>query len=75
MPPSGASGGEATLPLLGGSPRGKDQNYGGKALTLLPLVTLIFFEVSGGPFGTEVSEQGERSRSPCGGLSLHTPDV
>jgi hypothetical protein len=25
-----------------------------KPLTLLPLVMLIFFEVSGGPFGTEV---------------------
>lgn len=25
-----------------------------KPLTLLPLIALIFFEVSGGPFGTEV---------------------
>ncbi len=29
-----------------------------KPLTLLPLIALIFFEVSGGPFGTEVSHQG-----------------
>jgi hypothetical protein len=25
-----------------------------KPLTLLPLIAIIFFEVSGGPFGTEV---------------------
>ena len=29
-----------------------------KPLTLLPLVVLIFFEVSGGPFGTEVGAGG-----------------
>eukprot|EP00878_Enallax_costatus_P040342 GHUV01046508.1.p1 GENE.GHUV01046508.1~~GHUV01046508.1.p1 ORF type:complete len:175 (-),score=14.24 GHUV01046508.1:328-852(-) len=29
-----------------------------KPLTLLPLIALIFFEVSGGPFGTEVSHTG-----------------
>lgn len=28
-----------------------------KPLTLLPLIALIFFEVSGGPFGTEVGCQ------------------
>ena len=28
--------------------------YDSRPLTLLPLVALIFFEVSGGPFGTEV---------------------
>ena len=29
-----------------------------KPLTLWPLVALIFFEVSGGPFGTEVRAAG-----------------
>ena len=38
-----------------GSPSGMGRK---KPLTLLPLVMLIFFEVSGGPFGTEVSGSG-----------------
>jgi hypothetical protein len=32
-----------------------------RPLTLLPLIAIIFFEVSGGPFGTEVSiETGQQ---------------
>lgn len=37
-----------------------------RPLSLLPLIALIFFEVSGGPFGTEVRTRGGRERS--GGL-------
>lgn len=58
---------DATVPLIGSrSPKHADgvMGYGGQGhhmgepghvrlLTLWPLVTLIFFEVSGGPFGTE----------------------
>ena len=34
-----------------------------QALTFLPLVALIFFDVSGGPFGTEVRREGRLGRS------------
>jgi hypothetical protein len=40
-----------------------------KPLTLLPLIALIFFEVSGGPFGTEVRPQTALSK-----LSAHSCD-
>jgi hypothetical protein len=39
---------------VGSSPPGSPRSAKTvKPLTLLPLVVLIFFEVSGGPFGTE----------------------
>ncbi|MEW5319489.1 MAG: hypothetical protein WDW38_010637 [Sanguina aurantia] len=45
----------SSSPLLNGcSPRSKKGSVAKKgALTLLPLAAIIFFEVSGGPFGTE----------------------
>ena len=43
--PRGAHGGDA----VAGNAHSK------RPLTLLPLIALIFIEVSGGPFGTEVS--------------------
>ncbi len=49
----------------GGSPRGSSPKPIGhestRPLTLWPLVVLVFFEVSGGPFGTEV----RRARALC----------
>ncbi len=42
------------LPTAAGGAEGKKVKKA-KPLTLLPLIALIFFEVSGGPFGTEVS--------------------
>ena len=30
-----------------------------KPLTLLPLVALVFYDVSGGPFGIEVTDQAQ----------------
>ena len=43
------------------SPPGSPKGIGisPKPLKLLPLVMLIFFEVSGGPFGTEVCHPTE----------------
>ena len=50
--------GDARIPILvaeqlNGSPRAA-RTKSTKPLTLLPLVALIFYDVSGGPFGIEV---------------------
>ena len=50
---------DASIPML---PRAPEPASGhrikrAKPLTLLPLVALIFYDVSGGPFGIEVSHQ------------------
>lgn len=46
---------DVEAPLLLHSSSGRDgQAPRKKPLTLLPLIAIIFFEVSGGPFGTEV---------------------
>jgi hypothetical protein len=39
-----------------------------KALTFLPLVALIFFDVSGGPFGTEVRRRRPGGAQACSGM-------
>jgi hypothetical protein len=47
---------DVETPFLASSSQGAGQQHPRKKpLTLLPLIALIFFEVSGGPFGTEVS--------------------
>lgn len=49
-----------------------------KALTFLPLVALIFFDVSGGPFGTEVSTHAHRGRNhsrSCRVRIQHAPNA
>jgi len=45
---------QESVPLLPDSPKGQKRGHGGlRQVTLIPLITIIFFEVSGGPFGTE----------------------
>jgi hypothetical protein len=64
----GASPGSSVSGVHGGHRR--------KPLTLLPLIALIFFEVSGGPFGTEVRLVFSCSGFPCCHLQcLRVPRV
>ena len=56
--------GDARIPILAaeqlnGSPRAP-RTKSSKPLTLLPLVALIFYDVSGGPFGIEVITKPSR---------------
>lgn len=45
---------EVEVPLLNGDGSVRRMIKHKRPLTFLPLVALIFYEVSGGPFGTEV---------------------
>ena len=51
LSPFAEDAGDVEDPLLPGSPR----PHRHRALKMLPLVALIFYEVSGGPFGVEAS--------------------
>ena len=44
-----------TIPILGPKREREGRHKRAKPLALLPLVALIFYDVSGGPFGIEVS--------------------
>jgi hypothetical protein len=66
---------DVETPFLSSSSQGAGQQHPRKKpLTLLPLIALIFFEVSGGPFGTEVSASTmlvHAGRAPRGLDSSH----
>jgi hypothetical protein len=65
---------DVETPFLAASGQAAPQQHARKKpLTLLPLIALIFFEVSGGPFGTEVSLWGmpPGPAVPSGLMSSH----